>query len=77
MLTNQYVIRNEDDGMMLAAISIKRINGYMTQDNAWTRRMNEALHFEVAEEAEAVITFISDVIDWELAQNLIVELLTI
>lgn len=76
MTTTQYVIRNEDDGMMLAAISIKRINGCMCQERAWTLHMNEALHFEVCEEAEAVINFISDVIDWELAQQLKTELIT-
>lgn len=72
---SKYVIINEDDGMMLAAIGIKRVNGHMTQDQAWTRITAEALHFEVQEEAEAVINFINDAIDWELAQQLHCELL--
>lgn len=69
----KYVIINEEDGMMLASIGIKRINGYMVQDHAWTRSIPEALHFEVAEEAEAVINFINDVVNWELAQQLVVK----
>lgn len=74
---DKYVIFDENDGMMLAAISVKRIHGCMCEEKQWTRNIPEALHFEVAEEAEAVITFISDVMDWELAQQLHVELLRI
>lgn len=68
---NKYVIINEEDGMMLASIRIESSQfAYMVQEKTWTRIIDEALKFEVAEEAEAVITFISDVMDWELAQQL-------
>lgn len=77
MIATKYVIRNEEDGMMLASISLKRVSGCITQEKVWTTITAEALHFEVLEEAEGVINFISDVIDWELAQQLTAELLTI
>ena len=73
---DKYVIINEEDGMMLAHIGIKRIAGNICHEHAWTRITADALHWEL-EEAEAVITFISDVIDWEMAEQLHAEPLKI
>lgn len=33
---DKYVIIDENDGMMLAAISLKRVDGCMSQDCVWT-----------------------------------------
>ena len=38
----------------------------------WTLTRDKALHLE-EEEAEALVTFVSDVIDWELAECLVLK----
>lgn len=72
---NRYMIIKEEDGAMLTAICIQPFFDGRREDIIWTTHLPEALRFEAAEEAEAVITFIGDVMDWELAQQLYVKLL--
>ena len=71
---NKYVIIDEENGMMLAELYMRRERNHTEQGHNWTSRIAEALHFEL-EEAQATIQFINDVIDWELAQNLSYKLL--
>ena len=67
----KYVIKSYDrPGFMIAGIGIGEC---CTTDNViWTDTEADALLLE-EEEAAAVITFISDVIDWELAEGLYAE----
>lgn len=66
---DKYFIRNEENGMFLSSLVVQRMEKSVSQGHTWTEISGEALFFE-REEAEAVITFISDVIDWELAEQL-------
>ena len=65
----KYFICNEDTGMLLASLVLQRMVKSISLGHTWTVIPGEALFFE-REEAEAVITFISDAIDWELAEQL-------
>lgn len=69
---SKYVIRNEDTGDLISGVGIGTCNIDSRTPVEWTKSKAYALHFEL-EEAEATINFINDVIDWELAQQLIVE----
>lgn len=64
-----YVIRDINDGMMLQHIALTRLAHSVTYDMKWTAFPGDALHLNY-EEAQAVIQFISDVIDWEQAEQL-------
>lgn len=65
----EYVIRDTNDGMMLQVIGVSKVYSQTKQIIKWTSLPNEALHFNY-EEAQAVIQFISDVINWEQAEQL-------
>ena len=64
-----YVIKDTNDGMMLQHLSLTGQTHCVSHDMKWTAFPKEALHFNY-EEAQAVIQFINDVLDWELAQDL-------
>lgn len=75
---NEYIIMNQENGMALAAIGIKRNRGLgcVEQSIEWTVAPDDAIQLEL-EEAQGVIQFIDDVIDWELALQLTAEPLRI
>lgn len=65
----KYVIRDTNDGMMLQHLSLTKTPNYQGHSLNWTPFPAQALHFNY-DEAQGVIQFISDVIDWELAEML-------
>ena len=63
-----YLIKNEETGYYLSAINIgctAAIKPIM-----WVSYKARACHFENEEEAQATITFIGAVLDWELEEQL-------
>ena len=67
----KYVIKShEKPGFMIAGIGVGACETLAPV--IWTRSETEALQLE-EEEALAAITFIGDVIDWELAEGLYAE----
>ena len=67
----KYVIRREDrPEMMLSGVGIgSSLNPMMLQATNWTVSKSMALQFEEGE-AEATIEFLTNVIDWELGEQL-------
>lgn len=64
-----YVITREDNpNLMLLEIHITRINPKALQ-TTWTRDPEWALHYN-QDEAKAVVDFITNVVDWELGEQL-------
>lgn len=68
---DKYLIFDEESGQYLTDLELHQGNSYVTQRHCWSVDPSLALTFEL-EEAESVINFINDVIDWELAQLLTV-----
>ena len=67
----KYVIKSyERPGFMIAGIGIGECS--TPAQVVWTQHESDALKLEEGE-AAAAITFISDVIDWELAEGLYAE----
>ena len=65
-----YVITREDyPELMLLEIHVSRINPQMVQACTWTRDPEWALHYN-QEEAQAVVDFITNAVDWELGELL-------
>lgn len=64
-----YIIRDTNDGMMLQVIGVSKVYSQTKQIIKWTAFPGDALHLNY-EEAQAVVQFIRDVIDWELAEQL-------
>lgn len=66
----EYVIRDINNGAMLQHIELTRLDhNIQTHRCVYTCFTREALHLNY-EEAQAVIQFISDVLDWEQAEQL-------
>ena len=69
----KYVIRREDSpGEMLQGLGIGCNANCYTTHTEWTTIERYAYKAENEETAQAIITFIADVIDWELAEQLII-----
>lgn len=67
----KYVIKREDKpGQMLTGVGIG--NRRITDTTSWSGLTRHAIQFE-REEAEATIDFITDVINWELGEQLYIE----
>lgn len=67
----KYVIKREDrPGQMLTGVGIG--NRRIIETTSWSGLARHAIQFE-KEEAEATIEFITNVIDWELGEQLICE----
>lgn len=67
----KYVIKSYDrPGFMIAGIGVGECS--TPSQVVWTQSEADALQLEEGE-AAAAITFISDVIDWELAEGLYAE----
>lgn len=65
-----YVITREDyPNLMLLEIHVSRINPQMIRACTWTRDPEWALHYN-QEEAQAVVDFITNAVDWELGEQL-------
>lgn len=70
---SRYVIKHtEKPGLMLAGLGIGCNNNNYTEQFEWRYSKSTSLQFEEAE-AKATITFIENVIDWELAEGLYIE----
>ncbi len=65
-----YAIQNEFDEMYLAEVRLNQHKGIREELRDWTGDEQFALRFENEEEAQAVIDFIGNVMDWELAEDL-------
>lgn len=66
-----YVIKRADQkGRMLRGLGIGSRNAL--RPDQWTSCISHAISFE-KEEAEATIEFITNVIDWELGEQLYIE----
>lgn len=63
-----FAIKNEEDEKYLSTIYVGR-HGHVLPFS-WAYTTKQAIHFENQKEAEATINFISDVMDWELAEQL-------
>lgn len=72
---SNYVIKRVDKPtLMLSGVGIGScVNAMSLQTTNWTISKSAALHFN-QEEAEATIEFITNVIDWELGEQLFVTL---
>lgn len=71
MLKPDYcVIRNQETGRLLAGISFGTFPGL--RPFRWASSFSRACHFENMEEARSTISFIDNVIDYELAEQLVV-----
>lgn len=67
------LIKREDrPGFMLQGIGIGCFTNSNTEKIVWTHTEFYAYRAENEETAQAVIDFIRDVIDWELAEQLII-----
>lgn len=67
---DKYIVRNSEDGTFLQALSLSRTSpSAWNQSLTWTPDLSLALTFE-AEEAGAVIYFISEVWSFDLAEKL-------
>ena len=68
------IIKREDrPGLMLQGLGIGcNANKYTTQTE-WTHSEFYAYKADNEEEAQAIINFIQDVIDWELSEQLVIE----
>ena len=65
------VIKNEESGRYLAAINF---GCHHVEPLLWVPKGSyRIIRFENEEEAEATIAFIGDVMDWELAECLVIE----
>ena len=64
----RFAIKNEEDKRYLSTIYVGRYGNILPF--SWSYTTKQAIHFENIEEAEATISFISDVMDWELAEQL-------
>ena len=70
----KYVINRVDrPGMMLQGLGIGCNANNYTEQTEWTTTEFYAYKAENEEIAQAVIDFIRDVIDWELAEQLVIE----
>ena len=67
-MERNYVIRKPEDGSYLSAIYLGSCSG--APPLLWLGVREFAISFETMEEAISTITFISDVIDYELAEQL-------
>lgn len=66
----RYVITREDNpGLMLESLTLESWFEMYTTENTWTIEPILAMHFN-KEEAQAVIEFITNVIDQELGEQL-------
>lgn len=65
-----YVIQNEDDKRYLSTIYVGKHS--KVSPFSWAYTTKQAMHFENKEEAEATITFIGAVMDWELEKKLLI-----
>lgn len=70
----KYVIKREDrPGMMLQGLGIGCNANNYTNQTEWTTTPFYAYKAENEDEAQAIIDFITNVIDWELGEQLIYE----
>lgn len=70
----KYLIKREDKpGRMLQGLGIGCNANNYTEQTEWTNTEFYAYKAENEETAQAVIDFIRDVIDWELAEQLYIE----
>lgn len=71
----RYVIKRADrPGLMLSGVGIGSCTGsIIPSNNNWAIKTSYALQFENQEEAQATIDFITNVIDWELGEQLYIE----
>lgn len=70
----KYLIKREDrPGYMLQGLGIGCNANNYTEQTEWTTTEFYAYKAENEETAQAVIDFVRDVIDWELAEQLTVE----
>lgn len=70
----KYVINRVDrPGMMLQGLGIGCNANNYTEQTEWTTTKFYAYKAENKEIAQAIINFIQDVIDWELAEQLVIE----
>ena len=67
----KYVIKNEESEMYVIGLFVSGTP--QLHPVRWTPLIEHALSFENEEEAEATITFIGAVIDWELEELLVIE----
>ena len=73
---SKYIIKREDrPGMMLQGLGIGCNANNYTEQTEWTNAEFYAYKAENEETAQAVIDFITNVIDWELGEQLTVEAL--
>ena len=66
---NKYVIRDTDSGKYLSFVGIGRTGKRVEKIINWTPFANVAIQLDNQEKAAAVLQFINDVLDYELAQN--------
>ena len=64
----KYVIQCEETNTYLSTMYIGR-HGHVLPFS-WAYTTKQAIHFSTKEEAEATITFIGAVMDWELEEQL-------
>lgn len=70
----RYVIKRDDQpGMMLQCVCICRKPHYIDEKTEWTKYVFWAYKFVNEKIAQAVIDFIRDVLDFELAECLFIE----
>lgn len=70
----RYVIKRDDQpGMMLQGVAIIRKPHYFDEKTEWTKYDFWAYKAENQEIAQAIIDFIRDVVDFELAEQLSIE----
>lgn len=67
------LIKREDEhGYILMGLGIGCNDNFLTGSIMWTNKEISAYEAENEDTAQAVIDFIRDVIDWELAEQLII-----
>lgn len=66
----KFVIQHTEEKQYLSKVALEKKEIYLEQNLEYVISPENALQFETADEANAVITFIGDVIDWEEEQQL-------
>lgn len=68
----KYIITNERNNNMLHEIRLGHWAGIRIDEVVFTDKEMQAIKFDTENEANATITFIGDVIDYDLEQDLII-----
>lgn len=70
----RFVIKRTDKpGLLLSGVGMGSCTNSITPSNInWANHTSYALQFENQEEAQATIDFITNVIDWDLGDQLII-----